>query len=681
MVRTGSFNLTLRGIEMKLYYNGAVNSDWATLGNWWTDAACTVAASALPTTELTYVLTTTTLAEIPVGKTCHSNAGTVTLNSGTLRTNEPGGVMVTNSGLIQRQLGELTTNSVTVGVVTMNAGTTTTNNGLVTANNTGTIGTNSSTGTVSVNFGIVLSNAGTVTAVPNKKYWNGAVDTDWAVLGNWWDDAACTVQSTVLPANGDAVYIVNADNMFSAGTMPATISLFSVTCLTTNTNGLSALGVLSIMEGGTLNVESGPWGLSTGTIGLFSASGTAHIGMTGEYAGLAVVGEHFMFTGTSGSYGTGNYAEYHDSSVLDGGPLVEYCEFFDSSYMATGNNPPSVSECIFHSSSYMLNGSATLATFNDDAFAAGTITNATFNGNSTMVGATITTAVFNGTSKLVNGSVTTATLNDDSRMDDGYVGTATFNGTCHMWAGSIDTATFQGSGGSVGGTITDGLFKSSGVLNGGTVTTAIFREYGYIYGGSASTAKFYDSSDMRGGTVDTAEFIGIGGMQGGTVTTATFTGCVANIGTITTATFYTGSSCNGANMTTGYFFNDSYANYSNITDAYFYDTSSAASAGISNATFYDSSVFSGGVIGTSASFYGNSYSAGASACPMYLYDCGIDLGGYGTYVFGFNRTAIPYPAAADVRLGSTFGYSWSGNQTGIQTGTLKTDAFSGNILA
>ena len=34
-----------------LYYNGAVNSDWATLGNWWDDSGFTTAASSLPTSS------------------------------------------------------------------------------------------------------------------------------------------------------------------------------------------------------------------------------------------------------------------------------------------------------------------------------------------------------------------------------------------------------------------------------------------------------------------------------------------------------------------------------------------------------------------------------------------------------------------------------------------------------
>jgi hypothetical protein len=40
-----------------LYFNGAVDNDWATLGNWWTDAACTSAAAGLPTSSDSVVAT------------------------------------------------------------------------------------------------------------------------------------------------------------------------------------------------------------------------------------------------------------------------------------------------------------------------------------------------------------------------------------------------------------------------------------------------------------------------------------------------------------------------------------------------------------------------------------------------------------------------------------------------
>ena len=37
-------------VGINLYYNAAVDNDWATLGNWWQDASHTVSAAALPTT-------------------------------------------------------------------------------------------------------------------------------------------------------------------------------------------------------------------------------------------------------------------------------------------------------------------------------------------------------------------------------------------------------------------------------------------------------------------------------------------------------------------------------------------------------------------------------------------------------------------------------------------------------
>jgi hypothetical protein len=48
-----------------LYFNGAVDSDWDTLGNWWTDSGHTSAAAGLPTSSDSAVLS----------ELCNSNSG------------------------------------------------------------------------------------------------------------------------------------------------------------------------------------------------------------------------------------------------------------------------------------------------------------------------------------------------------------------------------------------------------------------------------------------------------------------------------------------------------------------------------------------------------------------------------------------------------------------------------
>jgi hypothetical protein len=72
-----------------LYFNGAVDTDWATLGNWWTSGAFTTQASALPTSSDSVVLSAT----------CDTNSGSeptvvnLTYSSGNLE-----GVAVTVTG-------------------------------------------------------------------------------------------------------------------------------------------------------------------------------------------------------------------------------------------------------------------------------------------------------------------------------------------------------------------------------------------------------------------------------------------------------------------------------------------------------------------------------------------------------------------------------------------------------
>lgn len=82
---------------MTLYFNGAISNDWATLGNWWTNNACTTPAGSLPGSGDDVVLM----------QLVSSNTG--------------GAITVANMTLIASQ-GAVETDVTVTGVVTMQEG-------------------------------------------------------------------------------------------------------------------------------------------------------------------------------------------------------------------------------------------------------------------------------------------------------------------------------------------------------------------------------------------------------------------------------------------------------------------------------------------------------------------------------------------------------------------------------
>ena len=54
-------------------------------------------------------------------------------------------------------------------------------------------------------------------------YFNGAVDSDWATLGNWWTNAGHTTQATTLPTSADDV--IATDSILSnSGSAPTVVN-------------------------------------------------------------------------------------------------------------------------------------------------------------------------------------------------------------------------------------------------------------------------------------------------------------------------------------------------------------------------------------------------------------------------------------------------------------------------
>ena len=182
------------------------------------------------------------------------------------------------------------------------------------------------------------------TPIARTMYFNGAVDQDWAELGNWWLDSGHTVAAIALPTAGDSV-IATASITSNSGSEPTVVNF-------------------------TLNeVEGGPsLGISV------TVTGVATFGNNTVFTAGTLTG-NATFNGASAHYGdiTGN-ATFNDSSGNDGGTVTGNATFNDSSQnfsTITGN-----------------------ATFNDSSRNEGTVTGtATFTGGACNDGGTAGTFV------------------------------------------------------------------------------------------------------------------------------------------------------------------------------------------------------------------------------------------------------------------------------------------------
>jgi hypothetical protein len=208
-------------------------------------------------------------------------------------------------------------------------------------------------------------------------YFNGAVDTSWNTIGNWWFDSVYSSAAGRLPANGDTVYL---DSEIDTG--PA----IAVT--------LTAVNV------GTLNVSYFGVTLS----GTHQAVGSAFFNSSSYNSGT-VSGDATFNDYSSNYYGTvSGDATFNSSSYNNSGTVSGDATFNDSS-----NNYGTVSgDATFNDSSY--NNSGTVsgdATFNDSSYNYGTVSgDATFNDYSSNNYGTVSgDATFNDSSYNYYGTV------------------------------------------------------------------------------------------------------------------------------------------------------------------------------------------------------------------------------------------------------------------------------------
>jgi hypothetical protein len=231
------------------YFNGAVNSDWNTLGNWWQNAACTTPAVAIPDANSHVFVTNSIQSNSGPAAVCDTyrhhlgvrppwngidlivtanrfiftgygyHGGGVHIYGDTEYYNQAfcagvvhgdaqffGGSWLANDGQ-GTILGDATFNdssysangSIVHGLATFND-----NSTQIDGTFLGGVVCNTSSSCVAASPPITYSPP-TLSVTPTH-YFNAAVDTDWNTLGNWWQDADCTIAAIAIPTASDIVY-------------------------------------------------------------------------------------------------------------------------------------------------------------------------------------------------------------------------------------------------------------------------------------------------------------------------------------------------------------------------------------------------------------------------------------------------------------------------------------------
>jgi len=207
-------------------------------------------------------------------------------------------------------------------------------------------------------------------------YWNKTgANAHWnTVTGNWWTDAAHTVQAGAIPQANDYVHI---DGATAPDTAPTAITLSGYD--TTNYIGVSGSGKTSsitIAAGGTLIIG----GMSSSYWWQGDATSNAGVVMTVGAGGLvgspAPNGAVFNSTGVHASAGSGNNIVFNGSSVNSGAGVLGTGAVFNDSSSSCGTVGAGA---IFNSTAAQYGTFGATATLERDTIFGGNLGNLNFN--------------------------------------------------------------------------------------------------------------------------------------------------------------------------------------------------------------------------------------------------------------------------------------------------------------
>lgn len=293
-------------------------------------------------------------------------------------------------------------------------------------------------------------------------YYNAAVDTNWATLGNWWTDSMFTVPASSLPTSSDDVNLYGSveSNSGSTPTVNSMTNYGYVTYININCVTFCHYRDYASLQDGTVTAASGLFGVTGDTnaviYGIFN--GITYLYSTAHIRGTVNGTTHFYDSSYIYSGGTlngsgifyGSDASNHDiqypatingnasGTFMNHGIINGNCVMLNNSTNYTGG-------AVINGSGIFYNTSVNVGDINYK----GTFYNSSINGGNIYGG-----AEFNDSSRNVNdgnslfGSVNTsnAIFNNSSYNDGGYVGgTATFNNTSFNAGTVAGLSTFNNS--------------------------------------------------------------------------------------------------------------------------------------------------------------------------------------------------------------------------------------------
>lgn len=204
-------------------------------------------------------------------------------------------------------------------------------------------------------------------------YFTNSSDNIFDNLNNWWEDESFTIPASVLPGDGDSMYILgNVD--------ATTFTNYNYTQIYVGRAGSGS-------DGWTVNLVS----VTSSPIDVYA---------------MCILNDAPLATNVT----------FHETASLTGN--VNTCTFLDDSYMLNG----SVNSATFRGNSYMADGNVTDVILNDlSEFQNGTAQNITCYDTSKISGGTITSAIFYNNSYLssVTAVIGTTTLYDASLLNNG----------------------------------------------------------------------------------------------------------------------------------------------------------------------------------------------------------------------------------------------------------------------
>jgi hypothetical protein len=237
-------------------------------------------------------------------------------------------------------------------------------------------------------------------------YFNGAVDSDWDEIGNWWTSGAFTTQASALPTSSDSV-VLSATCDTNSGSAPTVVNL---------TYNSGSLGIAVTVTGNaTFNGSS----YNNGATVTGNATFNDSAGNNGTVGGNATFND-YSYNDIVGNV-TGN-ATFNDSSYNSFGTVAGDATFTASSYVgnpATGDITGTITFSSASPVSFTINGGSWTANTTSWVFTtAGQ--NWTFNDSSVLGGYD-----FSNANLVITGN---ATFNDSSTSQYGTVtGNATFD--------------------------------------------------------------------------------------------------------------------------------------------------------------------------------------------------------------------------------------------------------------